>query len=181
MKTIWIVDGAYLLKTTTVHFDYLKLKRLLEEKIRDTMTEGYYLNSVIHSTLDAQGAFLDWLQAPSPKGPELQLKLYSLHKELRICDRCGEQYEFKLQKGVDVGIATLIIRLAIEGRYDRLVLCAGDGDFEDALIFVKDVLHKEICICGFRHSLSTDLQSYADQVIWLNEYISEIQREGARW
>jgi uncharacterized LabA/DUF88 family protein len=77
---------------------------------------------------------------------------------------------------VDVGIATLILKLATQQRYDRLMLAAGDGDFEDSIDYVKSELHKEVWICGYEGSISADLQSYADKVVWLNECWETIKR-----
>jgi uncharacterized LabA/DUF88 family protein len=75
---------------------------------------------------------------------------------------------------VDVGIATLMIRLATQNLYDRLVLSAGDGDFEDAISYVKSDLHKEIWISGFTNTVSADLQSYADKVIWIESFWKQV-------
>jgi uncharacterized LabA/DUF88 family protein len=92
------------------------------------------------------------------------------------CPNCGHQFERQVQKGVDVGIATLIIKLASQNVYDRLVLSAGDGDFEDAISYVKSDLHKEFWLNGAQASLSTDLQSYADHVLWLDDISTFIDK-----
>jgi len=42
---------------------------------------------------------------------------------------------------------------------------------------LKSELHKEIWIAGFNDSVSADLQSYADQVIFLNDHWKEIEKE----
>jgi len=99
-------------------------------------------------------------------------------KDLHItCQHCGTDSVREVQKGVDVGIATLIVKMAAQGVYDRLLLCAGDGDFEDAISYVKSELHKEVWICGSQDNLSTDLQSYADNVIWLEDLHPAIDKE----
>jgi uncharacterized LabA/DUF88 family protein len=59
--------------------------------------------------------------------------------------------------------------MAAQNTYDRLILSAGDGDFEDAISYVKSELHKEVWICGSQANLSTDLQSYSDAVLWLED------------
>ena len=53
---------------------------------------------------------------------------------------------------------------------------AGDGDFEDAISYVKSELHKEVWVCGSQSNLSTDLQSYSDNVLWLEEMIPAIDK-----
>jgi nijmegen breakage syndrome protein 1 len=106
----------------------------------------------------------------------MRVKLYDLKETVIECRNCGNQTRKLLQVGVDVGIATLIVKLAAQNRYQRLVLSTGDGDFEDAIAFAKEELHKEIILCGFHDSISPDLQSYADSVIWLNDHWEKIQR-----
>jgi uncharacterized LabA/DUF88 family protein len=81
-----------------------------------------------------------------------------------------------VQKGVDVAIATLIIKLAVQNVYDRLILSAGDGDFEEAISYVKSDLKKEIWISGAQANLSTDLQSYSDNVLWMEDMYPAIAK-----
>lgn len=89
-------------------------------------------------------------------------RLYML-KDLSVtCAHCGTTVLREVQKGVDLGIATLIVRMAAQGAYDRVMLCAGDGDFEDAISSVK----------------SERLQSHADTVIWLEDLHPAIDRQG---
>jgi len=155
------------------------LMYMLESNTGSKFSECYYLSATDGSESDVQSQFHTWLKSAPPKGPKMRVKLYKLRTLLCDCNHCASSVEYKMQKGVDVGVATLIIKLATQNQYDRLVLCAGDGDFEDAIMFVKETLHKEVWVCGFEHSLSSDLQSYADQVIWLNEHAAEIRKDEA--
>ncbi len=175
-KTIWIVDGAYMFKATPIRFDYLKLKKLLEAKVGTLFRESYYLISTDNNLSEGQDQFHTWLKSAPPKGPKMRVKLYKLKNHALECNQCGNLIEYKMQKGVDVGVATLIIKLATQNQYDRLILCAGDGDFEDAIEFVKETLQKEIWLCGFENSISSDLQSYANEVIWLNDHFDAIRK-----
>lgn len=106
----------------------------------------------------------------------MRVKLYKLKDLHNECPKCGNHFERKVQKGVDVGIATLIVKLAAQNQYSRLILSAGDGDFEDAISFAKEELHKEIWVTGFAESLSPDIQSYADRVLWLNDYWDDFKK-----
>jgi uncharacterized LabA/DUF88 family protein len=101
--------------------------------------------------------------------PKMRVQLYKLKDMHNKCPSCGHQFDRQVQKGVDVGIATLIIKLAAQDVYERLILSAGDGDFEDAITYIKSELHKEFWLNGAPASLSTDLQSYADTVLWLDD------------
>ena len=175
-KTIWIVDAAYLMKAAPGRFDYLRLKTELEHLNGSPFFESYYLNSTPNPPSDAQDSFHTWLKTAPPRGPKMRVQLYKLKDLHCTCPACNADFERTVQKGVDVGIATLVLKLATQSQYDRLVLSAGDGDFEDAISYVKSELHKEIQIAGFEGSVSADLQSYADSVLWLNASWPAIQK-----
>ena len=177
MKTVWVIDGAYLFNYgRTRPFDYLKLKSELVRLGGGAIYESYYLNSTRDPGTDAQNAFHTWLKSAAPRGPKIRVQLYKL-KDLHVnCQNCGNQFDREVQKGVDVGIATLIVKLAAQNVYERLILAAGDGDFEDAISYVKSELHKEVWVCGSQANLSTDLQSYADHVVWLEDLHPAIER-----
>jgi uncharacterized LabA/DUF88 family protein len=177
MKTIWIIDGAYLMKAAPGRFDYLKLKALLTKLNGSELAEGFYLNSTPNPPTDQQDAFHTWLKLAPPKGPKLRIQLYKLKNMGVRCQVCGKEFHREVQKGVDVGTATLILKLAFQAQYDRLILSAGDGDFEDAIDYAKSELHKEIWIAGFNDSISADLQSYADNVVFLNDYWHDFEKQ----
>jgi uncharacterized LabA/DUF88 family protein len=158
----------------------LKLKSELVRLSGEQFYESYYLNSTRDPATDAQNAFHTWLKSAPPRGPKVRVQLYRLKDFHSRCPECGHDFDREIQKGVDVGIATLVIKLAAQNVYDRLILCAGDGDFEDAISYVKSDLHKEVWVCGSQANLSTDLQSYADNVVWLEDLSPAIDRERDR-
>lgn len=176
MTTVWIVDGAYLMKAAPGRFDYLKLKAQLEACNGGSFQESFYLNSTPNPPTDAQDSFHTWLKTAPPKGPRMRVELYKLKDLTCECYSCHAQFVRLVQKGVDVGIATLLIKLAVQKKYDRVILSAGDGDFEDAVEYVKDEFHKEFWLAGFSGSVSADLQSYADNMIWIDSFWSSIVR-----
>ncbi|MFN7678567.1 MAG: NYN domain-containing protein [Cyanobacteriota bacterium] len=178
LKTVWIIDGAYLFNHGRSRpFDYLKLKSELVRLNGGPIHESYYLNSTRDPATDAQNAFHTWLKSAPPRGPKIRVKLYRL-KDFHVnCPKCGAEFNREVQKGVDVGIATLMMKMAAQGVYDRLILSAGDGDFEDAISYIKSERLKEVWVCGGQDSLSTDLQSYSDNVIWLEDLHPAIDKD----
>lgn len=177
MKTVWIIDGAYLFSFGKTHpFDYLKLKNELVRLNGGSIYESYFLNSTHDPFTDAQNAFHTWIKSAPPKGPRLRVQLYRLKDLHSTCPNCKHDFDRQVQKGVDVGIATLIIKLAAQNVYDRLILSAGDGDFEDAISYVKSELHKEVWVSGSEVNLSTDLQSYSDNVLWIEDMLPAIRK-----
>jgi uncharacterized LabA/DUF88 family protein len=177
MKTVWIIDGAYLFNYGKAHpFDYLKLKNELVRVNGGPIYESYFLNSTPDPATDAQNAFHTWLKSAPPRGPKIRVQLYRLKDFHVTCPSCNQQFDRQVQKGVDVAIATLVIKLAAQNVYDRIILAAGDGDFEDAISYVKSDLHREVWVCGSQATLSTDLQSYADSVVWLEDLSPAIDK-----
>ena len=178
MKTVWIIDGAYLFNYGKNRpFDYLKLKDEIVRANGHPIYESYFLNSIQDPPTEAQNSFHNWLKSAPPKGPKFRVQLYKLKDTYHVCPSCKYGFERQVQKGVDVGIATLIIKLAAQNVYDRLILSAGDGDFEDAIEYVKSDLHKEVWMCGSQSNMSVDLQSYSDNVLWLEDMSPTIDRQ----
>jgi len=179
MKTVWIVDAAYLYsfgKSRPNGFDYLKLKNELVKANGGPICESYYLNSTSDPTAEAQNAFHTWLKSAAPRGPQMRVQLYRLKDMHLKCPSCNTPFDRQVQKGVDVALATLMIKLAVQGAYDRLILSAGDGDLEDAIAYLKSDLRKEVWLNGAQTTLSADLQCYADQVLWLDDMVASIDR-----
>jgi uncharacterized LabA/DUF88 family protein len=175
-KFVWIVDASYLMKQKPGHFDYFKLKQVLEKECGGEFVDSFYLNSVSDLPTEGQNSFHTWLKLAPPNGPKMRVKLYNFKDLKSECPECHHQFAREVQKGVDVGIATLIVKLAAQNRYTRLVLSAGDGDFEDAIAYAKEELNKEIWITGFQETISPDLQSYADKVLWLEDYWDDFKK-----
>ena len=175
-RIVWIIDAGYLLKASPGKFDYLKLKKFLEKECGEPFAESFYLNATPNPPTDEQDKFHTWLKSAPPRGPKMRVKLYKLKEMSFRCPNCKHSFNRKVQKGVDVGIATLIVKLAARQQYSRLLLSTGDGDFEDAIAFAKEELHKEIWLSGFPDSVSPDLQSYADKVIWLDEHWDKFKK-----
>ena len=179
MKTVWIVDGAYLFnygKTRPNGIDYLKLKNELVKLNGGQIYEGYYLNSTQEPPLRMLRMRSTRGSSRLPLKGRMRVQLYKLKDMHCTCPSCSDPFDRQVQKGVDVGIATLIIKLAAQNVYERLILSAGDGDFEDAASYIKSELHKEFWLNGSQFSLSSDLQSYADNVLWLDDMIPAIDK-----
>lgn len=180
-ETAWLIDAAYAnlaARAAGWNMDMLKLKRLLEEKVneRKPIKEGHYLNSVAPDHLtDSVHRFHTYLKSAEPSGPQLRVELYGHKKQTHTCPGCNKMSYRVIQQGVDVAIAMRIVTLS--EKYDQLILLAGDADFLDAIRYMKSKGRKKLVIAGFRGSVSADLQSYADEVIWLDDYAPFIRRE----
>lgn len=178
-RTTWLIDGSYLFLSAKnkCKLDYLKLKEVLLKQISaDGFNESHYFNAIPQNQTDQSLSFHRWLQSASPIGPKINTHLYTLKNQMTGCWDCGAEIARPVQKGVDVGIATLILTMAFEDKYDTLVLLSGDGDLKDAVHYVRNRLGKRVIVAGFGGSVSTDLQCQADAIVWLDEHIANMDQ-----
>jgi len=195
-RALWLIDAAYLLNSQrqcgeNYQFDYRKLREYIE---RDgAIWHAYYLNSTPNPPSDRQDAFHTWLRSAPPNGPKIVTELYQLKRQpvdRAFCETCNEVVEVRcaptrqlatqhplhkeVQKGVDVGIATLALVHIAE--YNTLILSSGDGDLLDAVEYV--ITHgKNFEIVAFAgNTVSTELQSRADRIYWINEFAEDVKR-----
>lgn len=82
------------------------------------------------------------VKARKPQGP---MKCPKCHKPITGCPHCGQTLQRTVEKGVDTALATDLIRIGIDGHYDRAVLIAADADHVPAVEFLgarmKQVTH----------------------------------------
>ena len=66
-----------------------------------------------------------------------------------------------VEKGVDIMLATDLLRMAWNDHYDVAILVSGDGDFAYAIQAVKD-MGKHVIVAAFPSNLSPELLKIAD-------------------
>ena len=120
------------------------------------------------------------LQDPerNPQGYQDQQKfLTALHNTPYLEVRLGGSKlrgAATVQKGVDIMIATDLLRFAWDDRYDVAVLVSGDGDFSYAVQAVKD-MGKHVEVAAFPANLSSELVSVSDDREFLTpEYFEDL-------
>lgn len=100
-----------------------------------------------------QQEFLDALR----KTPYLEVRLGGMKR----------QQGLPVEKGIDIMLATDLLRFAWNGLYDVAVLVSGDADFAYALQAVKN-MGKHVEVAYFEGSVSRDLLEVADYWHQLN-------------
>jgi uncharacterized LabA/DUF88 family protein len=189
---LWLIDAGYLLKAQSkarpgYQFSYPKLRQRLEQD--GALWRAYYLNSTPNPPSDQQDGFHIWLRSAPPRGPKIVTKLYKLRNiraDTPYCETCqtkvtvacpsgpGHKLHKQQQKGVDVGIATLALVHA--DKYETLVLSSGDADLLDAIEYLSE-RGKRIELLAFRYGVATDLQSRADRIYWIDDFLDEVAQD----
>jgi len=179
-RSILIVDAGYLFNAPRFRVDALKLRRLIDDHAgQGGIREAYWYDSVPNPVPEGQIKFHHFLKSAPPYGPQFRLSLYQLKTMPVHCSACGGNGDRTVQKGVDVGIATLIVKAAALQLCEHIHLVAGDGDFRDAIAFVQESRRMDVSIYGFQGSVSTDLQSWATHMVWLDTYVRQLARDDA--
>ena len=93
----------------------------------------------------------------------------SLQCDLKLdpeqCRACGKTFLLKYEKGVDVALAAhlVIFGSSRPTSVDRVILVAGDGDYQEATRFCRQELGKDLQLVCWRRSLSKELQKLANK------------------
>ena len=159
---IWLIDAAYVLKGHEGRIDYKSIRRNLQEWA--IPNRGRFDRMIFYNSYDPSNPSEKFTDIMESNG--FEMKMYPLKFMNIYCDSCGTKGHRMVQKGVDVGIITDLLSLAYEGKYKRVVLTCGDGDFLDAIKKVKSMF-KEVYISGYRCSMSNDLKNHADEIYYI--------------
>ena len=104
-------------------------------------------------------------QARNPQAYQDQQKfLTALYNTPYLEVRLGSSKmrgDVAVEKGIDIMLATDLLRFAWDNLYDAAVLVSGDGDFAYAVKTAKD-LGKHVEVAAFTANLSSDLAQVAD-------------------
>lgn len=157
------IDGSNLYHALKEDFGDAKINferfaaKLVEAR---TLIRIYYYSAPLDRMRDQQGAkdqqkFFDQLQ----RVPYLTLKLGRLEPRPK---------GVWVEKGVDIVIATDMLRFAFSNVYDTAVLVSGDSDFVPAVQAVQD-FGKHVEMACSSSGRSTLLRNTCDRAIELNE------------
>ena len=167
-KVIVFIDGSNLYHSLS---ENCKRFDVNYEAIVQKLTEGkqifriYYYNIMRDSDKNQQ-AYHDQQKFLSVlyNTPYLEVKL-------GISKQRGET---SVEKGVDIMVATDLLKLAWEDSYDVAILVSGDGDFAYAVKTVKD-LGKHVEVAAFESNLAWELANIADKRHFFDaEYFSDL-------
>jgi uncharacterized LabA/DUF88 family protein len=191
----WFVDGAYISKVWQSlqrrdKPDYLKLRNLLESTYLradagERIEDAYYFSADTEAA--KASSFHSALSFPPPTGPGLRVKSYWLSKRQLhwpasmgggpvVHPQTGEPFELTQQKAVDVGLVFHLLRSFATRRWRTLFLCAGDGDFHEAVQHLVENEGVDVHLIGMLNSISDELRPYARSIVRLDERADELAR-----
>ena len=175
-KSLVLIDAENILKSWQNHcrengitekIDYLKLR---DEVSKDTnLLRTYFYDGVPEVIPLKKKNFLDILGRSG-----IQRRTKVLKNRRHICSKCGNKDTRTIQKGVDVSLATDILRHAWQKTCDICIVVSGDEDYKDAIDSAKDRGIK-VWVASFKKSLSKELSMSADKVILLDDIFDSVK------
>lgn len=146
-------------------------EKLIQELSQGTnLLRAYFYDGVSDSIFVKKKNFLEALQR---KGIQLRTKV--LKSRSYTCAHCNRENTRLVQKGVDVSLATDILRHAWQETCEICIIISGDEDYKDAIDVAKDKGVK-IWIVSFKDRLSKELGNSADRLIFLEDIFHKVKQ-----
>lgn len=146
--------------------DYKKLVDVLSANTN--LLRAYFYDGVDeHIDVDKK----NFLKAIGEQGIQTKTKVLKLRNF--YCNSCKGIRQGRVQKGVDVALATDLLRHSSQNSCSICIVVSGDEDFADAISFAQDKGVK-VWIASFKASLSPTLK--ADKKIYIESIFDKVKK-----
>lgn len=176
-KSIVLIDSENVLQSWRSYCKKNSLQEKIDyKKLVEKLTEGtslvrpYFYDGVPPVIPPNKKKFLDSL---SLQGFEVKTKI--IKDRSYNCGSCHNRIQKMVQKGVDVALATDIIRHTEQLSTNICIVVSGDEDFLDAIKYVKDKGTK-VWVCSFESCLSRELRRSADKFFAMEDLFEEVKQ-----
>ncbi len=177
-KSVVLIDGENIIKRWFLHCvengldEKIDYSRLVKYLTRDTnLLRAYFYDGVPERIPERKRKFIEALQYQG-----IQMRTKMLKVRTYRCPSCNGTTQRAIQKGVDVSLATDILRHAFQRTCDICIVVSGDEDYKDAIMVAKDMGIK-VWVAAFHRNLSKELRLVADKVIYLEDAFQMVKKE----
>jgi len=176
-KSVVLIDAENVIKpwqkyckdnNLNAKIDYKKLVFVLSEGTN--LLRAYFYDGVLESIPLKKKGFLEALEKQG-----IQMRTKILKTRQTVCSKCSEVTVKNIQKGVDVSLATDILRHAFQHTCELCIVVSGDEDYCDAISVAKDIGIK-VWVASFRPALSSKVERIADKVIFIEDIFDKVKR-----
>lgn len=178
-KSVVLIDAENVIKPwqkycanngLTDKIDYIKLVDVLANEAETDLLRAYFYDGVPETIPLKKKNFLSALEKQG-----IQLRTKILKSRTNTCSACGFTVQRCIQKGVDVSLATDILRHAYQKTCGVCIVVSGDEDYCDAINLAKD-LGTKVWVASFKSALSSKVERTADKVILLDDIFEKLKR-----
>jgi len=173
-KTICFIDNANIYHGQADNrwrIDWEKFIRFLEEK--GEVWQTHFFASETDPPADGATAFYQFLK----ENLRWEVMLYTLGRRTLRCKDCGHEHTTYAEKGVDVGLATKMLMLAVNQAYETAILVSGDRDYIETVKHIKS-RGLRVEVIAWRAGLSSDLEGESSApVVYLDDLRGQIEKQ----
>lgn len=150
-RPLLVIDGYFMSNRVSFgKIDYVLLRRFLEKSCEENQKLAiYYFDAKVSESSQAN-SFHRFLMGAPPHGPKFQVKTY--------------------ERGYDIALSVFLMAEACAGRFDHLVLAAGDRSYAP-LVEAIGRMGKLVTLIGTPDTVAPELQMIADESFWFDEYM----------
>lgn len=175
-KTICFIDNANIFHGQRVcgwRIDWERFAGFFQQG-DDPLWQTYFFASEHDPPSAEETAFFDFLKEKM----RWEVMLYRLGRRTERCGACGNEQTVPAEKGVDVGLATKMLSLAINRAYDTAILVSGDRDYVETVQVIKG-LGLRVEVVSWRGGLSKDLEAESSAPVVVLDDLERDLRKGS--
>jgi uncharacterized LabA/DUF88 family protein len=172
-KTICFIDNA-----NVFHGQYDSGWRIDWERFLKYLEEGeqiwqvYFFASETDPPREEASNFYQYLKEQL----RWEVVVYPLGKKTIRCENCDHAHTTLVEKGVDIGLATKMLMLAMSRAFETAILVSGDRDYLETVKYIKG-MGLRVEIISWRAGLSEAMQAESSApVIYLDNLDEQIRR-----
>jgi uncharacterized LabA/DUF88 family protein len=106
-----------------------------------------------------------------------EVVLYPLGKRTIRCNNCDNSHTVPTEKGVDVGLATKMLMLAMNQAYETALLVSGDSDYLETVKYIKG-MGLRVEVVSWQGCLSDSLAAESSApVLYLDDLKPHIRKD----
>jgi uncharacterized LabA/DUF88 family protein len=172
-KTICFIDNANIFhgqQDKGWRIDWVKFVKQLQTN--GDLWQTYFFASEHNPPSASETAFYQFLKE------ELHWEVftYPLGMKTITCSNCTHKETVPAEKGVDVGIVTKMLMLAVNRAYETAILVSGDRDYLEPVKFIKG-LGLRVEIISWKSGLSSELATESSSpVVFLDDMRQSLEK-----
>lgn len=172
-RMICFIDNSNIFKGQEFagwRIDWAKFQNFLQES--GQLWRTYFFASVQEPIPDNQKDFYTFLRI----GLRWEVHTYALGWRNLTCPACQHSESTYVEKRVDVGLSLRMVSLAMHNAFDTALLVSGDGDYVEAVQYVKDV-GKRVEVIAWQNNVAAELHEESSApVLFLDQLRHLLER-----
>lgn len=173
-KTICFIDNAnvfYGQQDSGWRIDWEKFIKHLEQE--EPVWQTYFFASETNPPREEVSNFYQFLKEQL----RWEVILYPLGKKTISCTNCDHTHTTLVEKGVDIGLATKMLMLAMNQAFETAILVSGDRDYLETVKYIKG-MGLRVEVISWRSGLSDAMEAESSApVLFLDKLKEKIARD----